>query len=72
MIENISTIVIACSALVTASATIVLAIITWHYVRLTNEILKATNNPEVGENTAERHLRDVQARKGTTYHANIF
>ena len=47
MIENISTIVIAISAFVTAGATIVLAIITARYVRLTNETLKATNKPEV-------------------------
>ena len=47
MIENISTIVIAISAIATAGATIFLVIITVRYVRLTNDILKATNNPEV-------------------------
>lgn len=47
MIENISTIVVALSALATAGATIVLVIITQRYVRLTNEILKATNKPKV-------------------------
>ena len=47
MIENISTIVVALSALATAGATIVLAVITLRYVRLTNEILKATNTPKV-------------------------
>ena len=45
--ENISTIVIAVSPFVTAAATIVLVGITWWYARLTQEILKATNNPEV-------------------------
>ena len=39
--------VIAVSPFVTAAATIVLALITWWYVRLTQEILKATNKPEV-------------------------
>ena len=47
MTEIISTIVVALSALATAGATIVLVIITQRYVRLTNEILKATNKPEV-------------------------
>lgn len=47
MIENISTIVIAFAALVTAGATIVLAVITKRYVILTQDILKATNKPKV-------------------------
>ena len=47
MTENISTIIMAVSAFATAGATIVLAVITLRYVRLTNEILKATNKPEV-------------------------
>ena len=37
MIENIRTIVIAVSAIATTGATIVLAIITARYVRLTND-----------------------------------
>ena len=32
------------AAIITALATIVLGIITWHYVRLTNRLLKATTN----------------------------
>ena len=47
MIEIISTIMIAVAAVGTTVATIVLAVITSRYVRLTNEILKATNKPEV-------------------------
>ena len=47
MTENISTIVVAFSAFVTAGATIVLAFITGRYVHITNEILKATNMPKV-------------------------
>ena len=47
LIENISTIVVAFSAFVTAGATIVLAVITKRYVRLTQDILKATNKPKV-------------------------
>lgn len=43
MTENI----IAFSPFVTAAATVILALITWWYVRLTREILKATNKPEV-------------------------
>ena len=35
------------SGLIAAIATVVLVGITWRYVRLTQEILKATNNPEV-------------------------
>ena len=59
--ENISTIVIAAAAVATTGATVLLAYITWRYVRLmktyvqltqenvrlTQEILKATNKPEV-------------------------
>ena len=45
--ENISTIVIAAAAVVTTGATIVLVGITWWYVRLTQDILKASNKPEV-------------------------
>ena len=47
LIENISTIIVAFSAFVTAGATIVLAVITKRYVRLTQGILKATNKPKV-------------------------
>ena len=47
MIENISTIVIACAAIGTTVATIVLVIITKKYVLLTQDILKATNKPKV-------------------------
>lgn len=47
MIENIGTIIIAVSAFVTAGATIVLAIITWRYVRLTGGLLKATYKPQI-------------------------
>ena len=47
MIENISTIVIACSAIGTTVATIVLVIITKKYVLLTQDILQATNKPKV-------------------------
>ena len=47
MIENISTIVIAFSALITACATIVLAVITSRYVRLTDSLLKATCKPQI-------------------------
>ncbi|MDE0688956.1 MAG: hypothetical protein OXI61_12370 [Candidatus Poribacteria bacterium] len=43
MTENI----IAISPFVTAAATVVLGLITWRYVRLTREILKATNKPEI-------------------------
>lgn len=45
--ENISTIIIAFSPFVTAAATVILAFITRRYVLLTQEILKATNKPEV-------------------------
>ena len=45
--ENISTIITAVSPFLTAAATIVLVGITWWYVRLTQEILKATNKPQV-------------------------
>ena len=45
--ENISTIIIAVLPFVTAAATIVLVGITWWYVRLTQDILKASNNPVV-------------------------
>ena len=54
MIENISTIVIALSAFVTAGATIVLAIITYWYVKATeryvkiaNETFRASDTPKV-------------------------
>ena len=47
MIENISTIVIACAAIGTTVATIVLVIITKKYVLLTQDILKATNKPKI-------------------------
>lgn len=47
MIENISTIVIATSAVGTTVATIVLVIITKKYVLLTQDILQATNKPQV-------------------------
>ena len=39
--------IIASSAIVTALATVVLAIITWRYVRLTKEILKTSDKPEI-------------------------
>ena len=35
------------TAIISTGTAIFLAIITWRYVRLTNEILKATNKPEV-------------------------
>ena len=41
-IQEISTIVIAATALITAAATVVLAIITRRYVRLTREMLDAS------------------------------
>lgn len=47
MLENISTIVIAAAAVATAGATIVLAIVTRKYVRLTREMLEASYKPEV-------------------------
>ena len=47
MTENISTIVIAISTLASAGATIVLAIITGRYVRLTDSLLKATYKPQI-------------------------
>ena len=54
MIENISTIVIALSAFVTAGTTIVLAIITYRYVKATeryvkiaNETFRASDTPKV-------------------------
>ena len=47
MAENISTIVIAAAAVVTAGATTVLALITWRYVRLTDSQLKATYKPQI-------------------------
>ena len=46
-IQEISTIVIAATALITAAATVVLAIITRRYVRLTREMLDASYKPEV-------------------------
>ena len=46
-IQEISTIVIAATALITAAATVVLAIITRRYVRLTREMLEASYKPEV-------------------------
>ena len=39
--------IIVISTIVTAAATVVLAKITWEYVRLTQDILKATNKPKV-------------------------
>ena len=47
MTEIISPIVIAAAAVVTAVATIVLAVITSRYVRLTDSLLKATYKPEI-------------------------
>ena len=47
MTEIISTIVIAAAAVVTAGATIVLAVITSRYVRLTDSLLKATYKPQI-------------------------
>ena len=47
MTEIISPIIIAFSAIVTAGATVILAVITKRYVQLTQDILKATNKPEV-------------------------
>ena len=35
------------TAIISTGTAIFLAVITWRYVRLTNEILKATNKPEV-------------------------
>ena len=74
MIENISTIVIAASAVVTAGATLVLAFITRRYVRLTNEILKATNKPEVilflNLNSAASTMLHVQ-NIGTGYASDV-
>ena len=45
--ENISTRISAVAPFVTAAATIVLVGITWWYVRLTSQILKASNKPEI-------------------------
>jgi hypothetical protein len=45
--EIISTIVIAAAAVVTAGATIVLAVITSRYVGLTDSLLKATYKPQI-------------------------
>ena len=47
MTEIISTIVIAAAAVVTAGATIVLAVITSRYVQLTASSLKATYKPQI-------------------------
>ena len=47
MIKNISTIVMALSAIGTTVATIVLVIITKRYALLTQDILEATNKPKV-------------------------
>ena len=47
MTEIISTIVIAAAAVVTAGATIVLAVITSRYVRLTDSLLTATYKPQI-------------------------
>ena len=47
MTEIISTIVIAAAAVVTAGATIVLAVITARYVRLTDSLLKVTYKPQI-------------------------
>ena len=47
LLEANNNAIIAFSALITAIATGVLAFITLRYVRLTQEILKATNKPEV-------------------------
>lgn len=47
IIEIISTIVIAAAAVVTAGATIVLAVITSRYVRLTASLLKTTYKPQI-------------------------
>lgn len=47
MPEIISTIVIAAAAVVTAGATIVLAVITSRYVRLTDSLLKTTYKPQI-------------------------
>ena len=47
MTENISTIVVAISALATAGATIVLVFITNRYVQLTDSLLKATYKPQI-------------------------
>ena len=71
MIENISTIIIAVSALATAGATIVLAIITKRYVQLTQDILKATNKPEIimffhyGENSVNLCVQNIGAGYAT-------
>ena len=59
-IQEISTIVIAATALITAIATIVLAIVTWRYVRLTREMLEHSYKPEVVVRLLHRNVTRIQ------------
>ena len=73
MTEITSTIVVAFSAFITAGATVILAVITKRYVQLTQDILKATNTPEVilffhyGENSVNLCVQNI----GTGYASDI-
>ena len=58
-IQEISTIVIAASALITAIATIVLAIVTRLYIRLTREMLDASYKPEVVIRLLHKHVATI-------------
>lgn len=60
MIENVSTIVIAVSAVVTACATLVLAVVTKRYVRLTREMLEASYKPEVVIRLLSRGVTNIK------------
>ena len=44
LMDSIIDVITAAIGVITAGATVVLAIITWRYVRLTNRLLKATTN----------------------------
>ena len=59
-IQEISTIVIAATALITAAATVVLAIITRRYVRLTREMLEASYKPEVVIRLLHRNVATIK------------
>ena len=58
-IQEISTIVIAATALITAAATVVLAIITRRYVTLTQEMLENSYRPEVIVSLLSEGVRSV-------------
>ena len=60
MIENISTIVMAFSAIVSTAATVVLAILTGKYVRLTQQMVEGAYKPEVVVRLLHEGVRTVQ------------